>query len=204
MSYRHDIFISYRRNPETLEWIKIHFLPLLSLRVELELSRRPRIFLDEQLSCGTSWPLQLGTELGCSRIMIALWTGNYLHSNWCSLELSHIVARERETGRRTFDNPRGLLIPAMIHDGDRFPAELADVQYFEIQRCFNVRMARDSPRAEELDSILAKEAPAIAKAIAHAPPWRANWPAEAAQDLHRILFRAEELQQRRLPKFSDR
>jgi hypothetical protein len=56
MSYKHDIFISYRRNPETLAWIKDHFEPLLSLRVEFELQRRPTIYIDEQVESGTSWP----------------------------------------------------------------------------------------------------------------------------------------------------
>lgn len=204
MTYRHDIFISYRRNPETLQWVKNHFLPLLALRVELELDRDIDIFIDEQLKSGISWPLQLGEELGCSRIMIALWTGNYLHSDWCALELSHILARERETGRRTTDNPRGLCIPVIIHDGERLPATMADVQYFEIRRSFNVRMAKDSPRAEELDAILAQEAPAIAKAIECAPPWRTKWPVKAQKAFYKALFRKEEVLQRRPPRFTDR
>lgn len=47
MSYQHDIFISYRRNPETYVWITEHFVPLLTLRVELELGRKPLIYIDD-------------------------------------------------------------------------------------------------------------------------------------------------------------
>lgn len=39
MAYKNDIFISYRRNPETLEWINNHLVPLLSLRLGFELGR---------------------------------------------------------------------------------------------------------------------------------------------------------------------
>ena len=46
MAYQHDIFISYRRNPETCVWITEHFVPLLEMRVEFELGRKPKIYVD--------------------------------------------------------------------------------------------------------------------------------------------------------------
>lgn len=204
MAYKHDIFISYRRNPETLEWMKNHFLPLLSLRLELELSRKPDIYVDDQLESGMSWPLQLGTELGSSKILVVLWTGNYFSSKWCTQELCQMLARERETKRRKPKNPRGLVIPAVIHGKDRFPSELSDVQYFEMEKCFNVRMAKDSRRAEELDEILSNEAPAIAKAISNAPAWRSAWPLSSAKKLYRLLFQEGEVAQKTLPRFTAR
>jgi hypothetical protein len=203
MAYLHDIFISYRRNPETLYWLNNHFIPLLTLRLEFELERKPSIYVDTQLEAGTSWPLQLGTELGRSRILLVLWTGNYLASDWCTLEFSHMLARERQTKRRTSKNPKGLVIPAMIHDGEKFPSGLSDIQYFEIQKCFNVRMAKDSKRAEELDEILANQAPAIALAINNAPGWRASWPKTAAKNMYKRLFQKEAAQST-LPRFAAR
>jgi len=101
MGYSNDIFISYRRNPETHAWITEHFVPLLALRVELELGRKPSIYVDDQIESGTSWPASLGVALGCSRVLIPLWSGNYLSSAWCVQELSHMLARERETDLRT-------------------------------------------------------------------------------------------------------
>ena len=151
MSYHHDIFISYRRNPETYAWIKEHFVPLLTLRVELELGRKPSVYVDDQIESGTSWPASLGAALGGSRVLIALWSGNYLTSVWYTEELSH---------------------PAFIHDGEKFPPDLRHIQHFEVQKCFNVRMARNSPRAEDLDPTLAAQAPAIATCIDKAPTWR--------------------------------
>jgi hypothetical protein len=63
MSYGHDIFISYRRDPETLTWIDEHFVPLLRLRVGMELGREPTIFIDAQIESGTSWPTSLVIRL---------------------------------------------------------------------------------------------------------------------------------------------
>jgi TIR domain len=204
MSYLNDIFISYRRNPDTLYWINEHFLPLLRLRLGFELQRAPVIYVDTGLESGTSWPIQLGTELGRSRVLMVLWSANYLSSRWCTLELSEMVARERKTRRRTLNNPKGLVIPAMIHDGEKFPQHLQDIQYFEIQKYFNVRMAKYSERAAELDDIIAAQAPDIAQAINSAPPWRAQWPKTAAQNMYKLLFRDDEAPQKTLPRFAAR
>ena len=48
---------------------------------------------------------------------------------------------------------------------------MADIQHFEIQRCFTTRMARTSPLAEELEPAIKAEAPHIARCIDVAPPW---------------------------------
>jgi hypothetical protein len=204
MSYQHDIFISYRRNHETFFWITEHFVPLLTLRVELELGRKPLIYVDNQIESGTSWPASLGAAIGASRVLIALWSGNYLASVWCAEELSHMLGREREAKLRTVDRPHGVVIPAFIHDGDRFPAELAHIEHFEVQKSFNVRMARNSPRAEELDAALAAQAPAIAACINHAPAWRRAWPKEAAAGFFRRFYQQAEALQTTVPRFTGR
>jgi hypothetical protein len=204
VSYSHDIFISYRRDPETLIWINEHFLPLLRLRVGMELGREPAIFIDDQIESGTSWPQSLGAALGGSRTLIALWTGNYLSSVWCTEELSHMVVREEEEGLRTSTRPYGVIIPAFIHDGERFPLELNYMQRFEIQRCFNVRMARNSPRAEELDASLVAQAPSIAACVQHAPAWCESWSRIAAARLYEKLHQRIESEQRTVPRFTAR
>ena len=202
MSYQYDIFISYRRNPETHTWITDHFVPLLTLRVELELGRKPAIYIDDQIESGTSWPLSLGAALGSSRVLVALWSGNYLSSAWCVEELSHMLAREREHALRTARRPHGIVIPAFIHDGDKFPADLRHIQHFEVQKYFNVRMARNSPRAEELDATLAVHAPAIAACIKHAPAWRNIWQTRAVSELFTRFYETAELIQETVPRFT--
>ena len=202
MSYLYDIFISYRRNPETCAWIAEHFVPLLTLRVEMELGRKPLIYVDDQVESGTSWPTALGTALGCSRVLIALWSGNYLSSVWCAEELSQMLARERDNHLRTTSRPHGVIIPAFIHDGEKFPADLQHIKPFEVQKYFNVRMARNSPRAEELDATLAVHAPAIAACITDAPEWQGTWATRAASDFFARFHQRAELVQSTVPRFT--
>lgn len=204
MSYKYDIFISYRRNPETLAWINEHFIPLLSLRLEFELQRRPAIYVDEQIESGSSWPPALGAALGASRVLIALWTGNYLASVWCTEELSQMLSREDAAKLRTVAKPHGLIIPAFIHDGDSFPADLRHIQPFEIQSCFNPRMARNSHRAEQLDAALAAQAPGIASSIRSAPSWRRKWQTNAAAAFYERFHRHAQQAQTSVPRFTRR
>jgi TIR domain len=202
VGYAHDIFISYRRDAETRAWLENHFLPLLKLRVGQEIGRQPTIFVDDQLESGVSWPEQLGVELGQSKILVALWAKDYFASTWCTEEMVLMLARESECGLRSARNPRGLVVPAVIHDGADFPRSLSMIQRFEIQDCFNVRMARDSARAEQLDAILSNEAAALSRAINAAPPWREEWPVAAATQFRETLFAAAPSQEQP-PGFSD-
>lgn len=200
--YLYDVFVSYKRDSETRNWIEKHFRPLLHLRVRQEIGRETRIFIDDQLETGASWPMQLGACLGRSRILIALLSKDYFSSEWCVLEMALMLAREQQTNLRTSSNPRGLVIPVVIHDGEEFPTALGDIQRIEIQSCFNVRMAVDSRRAEELDAILAKEARVIARAIESAPSCQNEWAVRSAQEFYDRLFRSMP-EQRALPRFTD-
>lgn len=202
MSYQYDVFISYRRNQETHSWIREHFIPLLTLRLEMELNRQISIYVDDQLEAGTTWPISLGIALGSSRILIALWSGNYLSSPWCVEELSQMLAREHETNLRTYDQPHGIVIPVLIHDGETFPADLGHIQRYEVQKYFNVRMARNSPRAEELDASLTAHAPAIAACIKNAPTWKGQWQRETASKLF-SHYQSAELVQSTVPRFTN-
>jgi TIR domain len=188
MAYEHDIFISYRRNDETLAWLENHFAPLLELRVGQELMRSPTIYIDvRKAEAGASWPPQLGIALGRSRILIALWAKDYFASEWCTEEMAQMLAREQESGLRSDTDPRGLVVIAVIHDGDDFPNGLAEIQRFDIKNSFNVRMAQNSLRAEELDATLVQQAPAIVHAINAAPEWRDAWSLKAAKKFRTLL-----------------
>jgi len=50
-----------------------------------------------------------------------------------------MVAREHEADLRSAQRPHGAVIPAFIHDGNRFPGELSYMQRLEIQQCRNPR-----------------------------------------------------------------
>lgn len=186
MGYLHDIFISYKRDPETLSWLREHFLPLLKLNISQWLERDPEIYIHEitdMIQAGTAWPVELGEEIAASRVLIALWTGNYMSSRWCSKELCLMLAREQEAHCRTVQNRYGLVIPVIVHDGENIDRIVGNVQKLNIQPCFNTRMRRDSPRAEELFDKLRDHAEGISNAIRYAPPWQAEWPTQAAEEL---------------------
>jgi hypothetical protein len=113
-----------------------------------------------------------------------------------------MMVREQKEKLRTGSRPHGIIIPAFIHDGERFPRELAHIQHFAMQECFNVRMARNSPRAEELDALLGAQAPAIAACINNAPAWRKSWPRSATKKIYDRLYQQLEPVQEVIPRFT--
>jgi hypothetical protein len=180
VAYEYDIFLSYKRHPEARQWLVEHFQPLLEHYVELELGRKVAVFRDDQdVEVGGTWPAQLGGALGKSRTLVALWTRTYFHSEWCTQELSTMLAREQDARFRTPRRPAGLVFPVVLHDCEQLPSELAPLQSVAMQDCYAVRMARDSQRAEFLEQHIAKRlAPSVAPAVEAAPKWRAEWPLE--------------------------
>lgn len=202
MDYKHDVFISYRRDPLTYKWIENQFLPLLGHHIKLELDRDPKIYTDHNLEEGTTWPIALGSALGASRTIIVLWTKTFLKSVWCSCEIGHMLERESKMGYRTIDKPGGLIFPTIIHDGETMPVNLNTIQKIEIQDCFNVRMSTDSPKAEILADKLKSLGKYIAEAIENAPPWKADWGIDAINSFVQQYHTSTETQQSNLPKFS--
>ena len=186
MGYRHDIFVSYKRDPETLFWIYNHFHPLLKVTLSHWLKRDPDIYIHEitdNIQVGTAWPVELGEEIAASRVLIALWSGNYMASRWCAKELCLMLAREREAKCRTIENKYGLVIPVIVHDGENVGEIVGNTLNLNIKPCFNTRMRKDSPRAEELFENLRNHAEGISNAILHAPPWNKEWPTHSAEEL---------------------
>jgi hypothetical protein len=202
MEYQHDVFISYRRDMLTSKWMEDHFVPLLKHHIYLELGRQPNIYIDKQLETGTTWPIALGKALGASRTIIPLWTKAFLNSVWCTCEVGHMLERETKNGLRTFENPGGLIFPIVIHDGETMPVQLKTIQRIEIQDCYNVRMALDSPKAEILDDRLKPLGKEIADAITNAPSWQQDWQIDAVNSFVQQLLNNNDPNQNQLPKFT--
>jgi hypothetical protein len=204
MAYQHDIFVSYRRDPEALVWIDRFLKPILRHRVGMELQRKVDIYVHEvgdQIQAGTAWPVDLGQTIACSRVLIALWSGDYLASEWCRHELSLMLHRERVTKARSVRNKYGLVIPVIVHDGDTIPKSLASAQRLELKDCFISRMPDNGPVAEQMVKQIALHAQGIAAAIHAAPPWKSGWPTKAAAKLLNA-FKVQQKSQRKLPRFS--
>jgi hypothetical protein len=200
--YKHDIFISYKRDVETRHWINEHLMPLLTTYVGMELGRPPDLFIDDQLEAGTTWPLDLGVRLAGSRVLLALYTKTYFHSEWCTRELAAMLQRERDAGFRTAARPEGLIVPVILHDCEQLPSEIQDIQARPIREYFNVRMRRDSQRAELLADEIAKLAIPIARAIDSAPDWRPEWREQTAQFFQQAIRASGETRQLVVPRFA--
>ncbi|MEM8720601.1 MAG: hypothetical protein AAGE84_15075 [Cyanobacteria bacterium P01_G01_bin.39] len=56
-----------------------------------------------------------------------------------------------ECGFGSKKNRQCLIIPAIIHDGQDRPKCISHISCLEIQDCTSVRMAKGSPKAEELN-----------------------------------------------------
>ena len=91
LDYTYDVFISYPRRGETSVWVQTHFEPALRHCLALELDRDPKIYFDQKLKPGATWTIELGRKLARSRVLVSLWTRNYLRSEWCALELAHML-----------------------------------------------------------------------------------------------------------------
>lgn len=203
MSYRYDIFISYRRNELTRKWIEENFVPLIELYVSLEIGRKPDIFIDSQLEIGTTWPIALGNALADSRTIIPLWSKMFFDSLWCSTEVGAMLERESKAGFRSVNNPGGLIFPTIIHDGETMPIELSTIQYLEIRECFSVRMAKDSPKAELLEEKIKTFSPSLANAIDKAPQWQNDWGLNTVNNFVALHHKKIESVQNVVPKYTN-
>ena len=173
--YEYDVFVSYRRHGEWPRWVREIFLPLFHHWLAEELGQTARVFVDQNIAEGDSWPQDLARALSGSRILVPLWTPTYFTSCWCKAELAHVYERETLCGFRTPNRPQGLIVPAALHDGDRFPKAARAITPAQLQLCSSIRMVRNSPTEEELERRIREWVPKVARAIGHAPAFDASW-----------------------------
>jgi hypothetical protein len=185
MSYRYDVFVSYRRRGEWPKWVHDIFVPLLDHWLGEELGRNAEIFVDQAIESGSSWPHELASALSSSRVLIGLWSKQYFNSKWCLTELSVMRQREVQCGLGTLEQPGGLIVPAAIHDGDSFPHDAQRITFARFQQFTNVRLAQKSPTEELLSQAIRDWVPAVASAIQRAPAFDAAWSSLAAAEFVR-------------------
>jgi TIR domain len=200
--YLYDIFISYRRwDEEWVRWTERNFVrPLRSLL-------RPalgdvKIFIDNQIESGASWPLRLAKALAYSKVFIPVLSRDYFRSDWCRLELALMLHREKQTGFCCQANPSGLILPIVIDDGDCFPSEIQAIQSKQTFHEFaNPCMCLDSPKQENFAGAIKVWIPEIELALRQAPPLDPNWENVAHEEfLH--LFEIKTQRQTAVPGLS--
>ena len=164
--YEHDIFVSYRRmDEEWVYWTQKNFLrPLRSLL-------RPalgevRIFVDDRIETGASWPASIARAHARSRLMIPILSRDYFNSDWCRLELALMHHREQLLGYRTPAQDAVLILPVVIDDGDSFPPEVQAMQGEAIHQFAMPCMAINGLRQEEFAAYPKTMVPTNRKSIA--------------------------------------
>jgi hypothetical protein len=199
--YEHDIFVSYRRmDEEWVQWTRDNFLrPLRSLL-------RPalgnvRIFVDDQIETGASWPAYLARALAHSRLLVPILSRDYFNSDWCRLELALMHHRETRAGWRTPAQPSVLILPVVIDDGESFPPEVQVMQGESIHRFAIPCMCTNGPRQEEFAAHLQRWCPRVEQALQTIPPFDSAWEA-VAQEQFAEMFRIKVATQKTLPGLS--
>lgn len=198
-NYEHHIFVSYRRSDEDwVRWTRDNFVRALASLLRPRLGK-VSIYIDEAIETGASWPQHLASHLSRSRLMVAVLSRDYFQSDWCRLELALMHHREQLMKFRTPANPAGLIIPAVIDDGETFPVEVQAMQGEPLHEYANPFIRIDSPKQEALADILrGRLCPAIERALQSAPAFDPAWE-QLAQKQFEHTFRIHAQVQTAMP-----
>jgi hypothetical protein len=173
MAYQHDVFISYKREALWTPWVRDHFKKLLHCYLQQELMRAPDIFVDERIIVGADWVDELGLHLASSRVVVAIFSGDYFASDWCVHELDLIVQR----CARTYH----LIIPTVVHDGEYIPDPVKRLQPLDLSKYRIACMYEHTSDYHDFSKAIRALAPAVRDAINRAPPFQPNWITEHQQ-----------------------
>ena len=179
MSYEFEVFVSYRRSAPVGPWVQLHFKPLLEQWLAEATPSAPRVFVDDQIEVGTTWPARLRGALLRTCFLVPVWSPSYFTSPWCMAELHTMLARERSLGMRTDDNPGGLVFPVRFNDGEHFPAETLGIEHLDVAG-LNLPAPAFANTERYLDLIVKVQefTELLAQKLQTAPPWQDGWPVE--------------------------
>ncbi len=180
MDYKHDIFISYRRQEYWTPWTRDHFKSLLSTYLQPELGVEPDIFVDERIKVGVDWVDALAEHLASSKIMVVIFSGDYFGSDWCLHELDLMLERSMQAAQGK-PKPTPLIVPVVVHDGERIPLEAKHIQPIDLAKYRIAHIHRDTNDYHEFSKAMKKLAPDVAALIRSAPPFDPNWEAQYRQ-----------------------
>lgn len=197
--YENHIFISYRRSDaDWVRWTRDNFVRALASLMRVRLGA-VKLFVDETIEDGASWPNHLAKSLSRSRIMVPVLSRDYFQSDWCRLELALMHHREQSGNFRTATNPSGLIIPVVIDDGDTFPPEVQAMQAESLHAFANPFMRPESPKQEALaETLKSKFCHSIENALQNAPPYDPSWEGIAHQQFEGV-FQTRMQSQKTLP-----
>lgn len=164
MPYKHDVFISYRRDVKRTPWTREHFKELLQAYLLDDLGRKAEIFIDERIEVGADWVDGLGENLAKSKVLVALLSRSYFGSDWCVHELDLIFERARQL-KGSFLPEARLIIPVVVHDGEQIPNEIARLQKADISKYWVAELNTKAPDYPEFSNAIKRLSPAVAEAV---------------------------------------
>src|SRR5271154_2608102 len=184
--YRYDVFVSYKREPVNKRLVTPWLQEVLN-RVEYwlrqEMGGQPVtvFFDDESIEVGDEWPAEIRDALLSAKCLLPVWSPEYFQSPWCMAEWRSFLQREQlisESGR----SPCRLIAPIRFHDGFWFPEEAKRIKQLDLSQYTATTSAFwSTKRADELDQIIKKFAPSLARVVSQAPPYEAGWPVDLAE-----------------------
>ena len=169
MSYLHDIFISYKRDPHWDSWTRDHLSKLISTFLRNDLDREPSIFIDKEIEPASDWPQRLGNALGRSRALVAVLNSNYFRSPWCQHELDLILER-----RSCFPANR-IIVPLVLHNCEILPEPVARISTTNLKEFYNPYIQLNTTLYFQFTEEVKKLSPHIARAIRSAPDFDSSW-----------------------------
>lgn len=190
MAYEHDVFISYKREPNWTLWTRDHFKTLLKSYLQQDLGQEPDIFVDERIVVGADWVDSLAEHLAKSKVLIAIFSGDYFGSDWCVHELDMMLERSQACHGAKAEDAR-LIIPVVVHDGDHIPKPVKRLQPADFAAYRIAHINNASPDYHEFSKEMRKLSPMVAKAIQETPAFDAKWIAHHKERLNVVFDNME-------------
>jgi len=167
MTYRHHVFVSYRREDRWTPWTRDYFKRELTAYLQQELQEKPDVFVDERIHFGADYVATLGDSLAHSMAMVAIFSADYFTSQWCLHELDLMLDR---TG-----GVPGLVVPVVVHDCDNLPPPVSRMQCADLKLFRITRMFLEGQTYQDFSAAVGKIAPDLCRAIRAAPAFDATW-----------------------------
>jgi hypothetical protein len=179
MSYKHNVFLSYKNHDVTNFWVT-KFVEKLSYWLTQELGGDPAlVFFDKDIiETGEQWPQRLKDGIKTSKCLVGIWTPEYFRSKWCLSEWRSFEERERilrEEGIQQLTHP--LIRPLRFHDGEHYPGQAQERQLLDVTNYTSTNMAFwETAKAIELEDKIKDLCKGLAETIRFAPEFNPDFP----------------------------
>ena len=177
--YQWDIFISYQREEPVGNWVRDHFYKRLYEWLSESMTRKPTIFIDDNIGIGADWRDELRQALRTSRFLVSILSPSYFQSAWCMAEWSTMTARSTLLKLSNRTTPQCLIYPIVFANKELLPKIASELQYRDFSQ-WDINYSAFETTVEYGDFIRAMQevAKELGALIPQAPPWNPTWPVE--------------------------